>query len=132
MQKSKPSKGLRYFFISKLFVMSEQRKKVITAHNFVRKGYSPSEKKPFLTVPGQVLPIRTVLDRFRRGQSVQSFNPVYNPDLPPGFENMDKIERIEAARVQAANVERIRRALSDKKKRDNMPPEPPPPPSEQQ
>lgn len=101
-------------------------KKVITAHNFVRKGYSPEKPSPSLTVPGQVLSIRTVLDRFRRGQSVQSFSPVYNPDIPPGFENMDKIERIEAARVQRSSVERMRKALSAKQKRDSMPPAPVP------
>lgn len=107
-----------------------QRKKVVTAHNYVRSGYVFSDK-PSLTVPGQVLPIRTVLDRFRRGQSVQSFNPVYNPDLPPGYESMDKIERIEAARAQAQKVARMRKALSDKQKRDNEPtaPEPPSEPS---
>lgn len=97
----------------------ENRKKVITAHNYVRRGFE--FKKPSLTVPGQVLPIRTVLDRFRRGQSVQSFNPVYNPDLPPGYEAMDKIERIEAARAQARNVARMRRALSEKQKSKEEP-----------
>lgn len=105
--------------------MSE-RKKVITAHNFVLEPYRFSDK-PSLTVPGQVLPIRTVLDRFRRGQSVQSFNPVYNPDLPPGFENMDKIERIEAARQQQAKVASIRKALSEKERRAEMPVVPVPP-----
>jgi len=104
----------------------ENRKKVITAHNFVRKGYSSEKPSPTLTVPGQVLPIRTIMDRFRRGQSVQSFTPVYNPDLPPGFESMDKIERIEAARAQKASVERMRRALSEKQKRDSMPTAPVP------
>lgn len=103
-----------------------QRKKLVTAHNYVRSGYVFSDK-PSLTVPGQVLPIRTILDRFRRGQSVQSFTPIYNPDFPPGYEGMDKIERIEAARAQADNVARIRRALSDKKKREEQPPAPPPP-----
>lgn len=84
-------------------------KKVVTAHNYVRKGY-PSEK-PSLTIPGQVLPIRTVLDRFRRGQSVQSFAPVYNEEFPPGYEKLDQIERIEFAREQAKEVARQRRIL---------------------
>jgi len=102
-------------------------KKVITAHNYVPKGYTckPSSS---LTVPGQVLPIRSVLDRFRRGQSVQSFTPVYNSDMPPGYESMDKIERIEAARAQKATVERMRQALAAKQKRDSMPTAPVLPP----
>lgn len=110
----------------KLFIMSE-RKKVITAHNYVRKGYV--SHKPSLTVPGQVLPIRTVLDRFRRGQSVQSFNPVYNPDLPPGYESMDKIERIEAARAQSRTVARIRKALATQQAQQKESPAPEPPSS---
>jgi len=97
----------------------ENRKKVITAHNFRRTGFEFS--KSSLTVPGQVLPIRTVLDRFRRGQAIQSFNPVYNPEVPPGYEGLDKIERIEAAREQANKVARIRQALANKDKRVNEP-----------
>lgn len=93
-----------------------QRKKVITAHNFVKQGFAC--EKPSLTIPGQILPVRTVLDRFRRGQSVQSFTPVYNPDIPPGIEYLSKIERIEAAREQAATVARMRQALANQHKRD--------------
>lgn len=109
-------------------------KKLVTAHNFVPRGFSPREKKPSLTVPGQVLPLRTVLERFRRGQSVQSFNPVYNEDFPPGYESLDKIERIEMARSAAADVQRMRRALADKQKRSEQPetlPSPEPPAPEQ-
>lgn len=87
-------------------------KKVVTAHNYVRTAFSPT--KPGLTVPGQILPIRTILERFRRGQSVQSFAPVYNPDVPPGYENLDPIERIEAARAQANKVAAMRRSLAKK------------------
>lgn len=85
-------------------------KKVVTAHNYVRKGYT--FEKPSLTVPGQTLPVRTVLDRFRRGQSVQSFTPVYNPEFPAGYERLNKLDRIDLAREQAAEVQRQRSILA--------------------
>lgn len=108
----------------------ENRKKIVTAHNYVRKGFI--SHKPSCTVPGQVLPMRTVLDRFRRGQGIQSFSGVYNPDIPPGIENLNKIDRIEAARAQANKVAQIRKALADKNKRDQETPAPEPPPTVQQ
>lgn len=87
-----------------------QRKKIVTAHNFVPSGYEC--KKPGLTVPGQTLSLRSVLDRYRRGQSVQTFSPVYNPEMPVGYENLTKIEKIEMARQQPYHVARIRKALA--------------------
>lgn len=81
----------------------------VTAHNYKRKGFSSN--MPSITVPGQVVPVRRILERFRAGQSVQTFPAVYNPDLPPGYEKLDKIGKIEAAREQAEIVDSLRSRL---------------------
>lgn len=64
-----------------------------------------------VTVPGQVFSIREIRARYQRGQAVQSFAGVYNPDFPPGYETMSKIERIEALRAVSQNVRDQRNVL---------------------
>lgn len=93
-------------------------KKIVTAHNYERKGYSSN--MPSLTVPGQVLSLRSIRDRFQRGQSVETFSSkaVYNESFPPGYESMDKIERIEAVRANASRISAMRNELSAKAKRE--------------
>lgn len=82
-----------------------------TQHNYVRRPYKP--KGVSLTVPNQVHTVSQIAERFRRGQGVQAFPGVYNPELPPGLEKLDKIGRIEAAREAAANVAAIRQQLQN-------------------
>jgi len=53
---------------------------------------------PSKTVPGQTLPIRTLVDRYRKGQDVPFFSGTYNdnPDFD-GFERLDSVERAQLA-----------------------------------
>ena len=37
--------------------------------------------KPSKTVPGQDMPIRELVDRYVRGQNVETFKPVYSDDI---------------------------------------------------
>ena len=79
--------------------------------NYKTKGFTFNS--PSLTVPGQVLSIKTIAERFRRGQGIQSYTPSYNPDIPPGIENLNKLERIDALRYAAKNVQNIRENLQN-------------------
>jgi len=100
-----PKSRVCAFLTNHFYIMQKK----ITAHNYAHKGFEFTQ--PSVTVPGQVHSIKQILERFRRGQGVQSFPGVYNPEVPPGYETMDKIERIEAAREQAAKVSRMRADL---------------------
>lgn len=96
-------------FILNFFIMSQKK---FTAHNYTHRGFVT--KLPSVTIPGQVMSLTQILDRFRRGQSVQSFPPVYNPEFPPGYEELSKIEKIELAREQSSKVNQMRRSLLQK------------------
>lgn len=85
----------------------------VTHANFVFVPKKDEPRKP-MTIPGQVLPVRKILDRYRRGQSVTTFSSGYEPHLPAGVENLDKIERIELARKMQAEVPRQRQVLRDR------------------
>jgi len=88
-------------------------KKVRTAHSYVSPpGYIPKGKP--LTMPGMALTIRQVRDRFQRGQGVEVRNGVYNPEMPAGIEYMDRLDRIDAARAAAVEVQRQRAQLQQK------------------
>lgn len=55
-----------------------------------------------LTIPGQTLPLRTLLDRYVMGGNVEVFPPVYlgeeETDIPDDLERMDPFEKLEMAR----------------------------------
>lgn len=85
----------------------------VTHANFVFVPKKTEPRKP-MTIPGQVFSIRKVLDRYRRGQSVTTFSSGYEPHLPAGVENLDKIERIELARKMQSEVPRQRQVLRDR------------------
>jgi len=55
---------------------------------------------PSLTIPGQSLSLKTLLERYVKGGAVAVFPPVYSDDplIPDDLERMDEIERIEFAR----------------------------------
>lgn len=82
-----------------------------TQSNYKTKGFTFTQKS--LTIPGQVLSVKQIRDRYQRGQSVQSFAGVYNPDVPPGYEKMTKIERIEALRQVSSQVHTMRDTLQN-------------------
>lgn len=86
--------------------------KKITAHNYAHKGFCFTQ--PSMTVPNQVNSIGKVLERFQRGQGVQSFPGVYNPEFPPDFDKLDKIGKIEAAREMQKKASRMRSILQQR------------------
>lgn len=74
-------------------------------------NYDPNNVKgeinnsPSLTVPGMTLSLKQLLERFVRGESVTTFQPVYLGDDSdmPDLSRMDTIEKIEmAAEIKAA------------------------------
>lgn len=89
----------------------------VTAFSYKHSGYEPKDKLS-LTVPGQVLSLKQIQDRFRRGQSVnvKTYAPVYNPDFPPGDENLNVFDRMDKAREAAVEVARQKRVLEQQEK----------------
>lgn len=53
--------------------------------------------EPSVTVPGQTLPLKVLLERYVRGGDVQVFPGVYDDVLPDNIEKMDVFERLELA-----------------------------------
>lgn len=78
-------------------------------------NYVPSDgyahTTPSLTVPGQVLELRQIRERYTRGQSVVSYPGAYDSPLPPGYENLSKIEKLEFARANKDSIENIRSGI---------------------
>lgn len=71
---------------------------------------------PGLTVPGQVLDLRTIRDRYSRGQSVVSYPGEYDSPIPEGYENMTKIERIEFARETRRRLDDVQTLIQEKER----------------
>lgn len=94
------------------------KKKSVTSHNYQPVAFKPAGKSQ--TVPGQILTLRQVVDRFRRGQNVQTFSGSYDANLPPGWENMDRLEKIDYQREHKSSVSRMCTALIDKAKREEQ------------
>jgi len=81
-------------------------------------------ESPGLTVPGQALAVRDILERYVRGRDVETFAGVYTDSdlVPDGWERMDEIERIEYTRAMKADLE-----TKVKRVRDSKPTVPPGP-----
>lgn len=64
-------------------------------------------KEPSLTVPGQTLSLRDLLDRYVRGGEVATFNPVYTGEEEdyPDLERMSEMDRIDYANELKAYIE---------------------------
>lgn len=55
--------------------------------------------KPSETIPSQSLPLRTLIERYTRGQEVRTFTPTYDAAGEfPALERMDALEKAELAR----------------------------------
>jgi len=76
-----------------------------------------SNNSPSLTVPGQSQDIKTLIDRYVRGQNIATFNPIYDDDnnLPLGLENLSPIERIALAQDIKSNIEDFRNASKNRR-----------------
>ncbi|AXL14943.1 hypothetical protein [Microviridae sp.] len=77
------------------------------------------------TVPDQTMSLKTLVERFTRGQHVATLQPMYQfpdgnvqkEDLAfPDVEKLDKIERAELATDIATGIKQTQDALSNKKK----------------
>jgi len=86
-------------------------KKILSWHNYVDHhtfaddGYNyltigEVNTLPSCTIPDQALSIKEMLARYVRGQSVETFTPVYtdNEFIPDNLERMDVFERAELAK----------------------------------
>lgn len=71
---------------------------------------------PGLTVPGQVLDLRTIRDRYARGQSVVSYPGEYDSPMPTGWEKMDKMQRIDFARRTRETLTSIQDTVAEKER----------------
>lgn len=74
---------------------------IINQHTYKHKNHRTYETngKPSLTIPGQTLSLKVLLERFTRGQHVETFTPVYDDgQFPPEIERMDKLDKLDYAR----------------------------------
>lgn len=78
--------------------------KVINQANYLQqKNLTRKEvnNKPSLTVPDQSMPLKVMIERFVRGQSVEVFTPTYlgeDNDIPDTLERMDPMDRLDLSR----------------------------------
>jgi len=60
---------------------------------------------PSMTIPGQTLSLKQLLERYVRGETITTFSPTFSgdDDLPDGIEKLDPMDRIDMARnIKAA------------------------------
>lgn len=70
---------------------------------------------PSKTVPGQDMPIKELVDRYVRGQNVETFTPTYTDEIDPQYFKMDKQDAAMAARTLARTIEIERQRVQAKK-----------------
>jgi len=92
---------------------------VHTEFGFKRLANAIGERNglPSLTQPSQTLSLRTLIERYTRGQSVETFQPTYTDDtlIPDNYERLTEIERLEYAReMQSDLAEQVKRARPQK------------------
>lgn len=75
----------------------------------------PSSTLPSKTVPGQDMPIKELVDRYVRGQNVETFTPTYTDEIDPQYFKMDKQDAAMAARTLARTIELERQRVQAKK-----------------
>lgn len=81
---------------------------------------------PSLTIPNQTMSIRTLLNRFTRGQSIATLTPIYQYDIAeepdnlialdlPDLDKLDKIERLQLAEELNDQIAYTRQNMRDRK-----------------
>lgn len=90
--------------------------------------------KPSMTVPGQTLPLKTLLDRYIKGGNVEIFNGSYDDDgdIPEGIERMDPQDRLTLAREIGESLNTLQTKQAPKPQKPEPAPQPipnPPAPS---
>lgn len=76
---------------------------------------SEPSTRPSKTVPGQDMPIKELVDRYVRGQNVETFTPTYTDEIDPQYFKMDKQDAAMAARNLARTIEIERQRVQAKK-----------------
>jgi len=90
-----------------------------TQQNFdYKKHGEPKTELPSKTVPSQVLPLRTLVERYMRGQSVETFGGTYSEDESfADLDRLDATERLDYLREQVKPaIERGRQTLAKKER----------------
>lgn len=74
----------------------------------IRRGENYS--LPSLTVPDHVVSPRDLLARFKRGENISVFDPVFTDSeyIPDDIERMDRLDKIDLAREIAESVHAAR------------------------
>ncbi|AXL15344.1 hypothetical protein [Microviridae sp.] len=72
----------------------------ISFRNFKPNTCATKFTQPSLTVPGQTLSLRELLERYVMGGQIEQFKGVYDgdSDLPDNLEQMDTFEKLDLAR----------------------------------
>jgi len=78
--------------------------------------------KASLTVPGQTLSLKQILEKYVRGEHVEVFTPVFtDEDIPADLERMTEIDRLELARDIKEKIEVVQKASAKQQKAAEMP-----------
>lgn len=126
MKNIRSGKNLAVNLISSLNKKIVTSKRKIIDYGVSKKGtrypiYEPLGEvntEPSLTVPDMSLPLKTLITRYRR-DGTEFLEGVYtgdDPDLPDNFEHMDKMQRIDFARENAARIAQGRASLDKRNK----------------
>lgn len=104
---------------------------IINQHTYHKKNNRRYEQndKPSLTVPGQTLSLKELLNRFTRGQSVETFQPVYDDGYYPETDRLDKLEKLDLARSLKGAIQDIQKRPKPQKPDPAPIPEPAPAPN---
>lgn len=94
---------------------------VVNHHNAVKMGLmNPIAEVnfgPSLTVPGQTLSLKQLLQRYVRGDSIATFQPMFSDDLDvPDYEYMDELDRLDMAHQLKNVVNDTRETLTARQK----------------
>lgn len=76
--------------------------------------------QPSLTVPGQTLSLRELLERYVVSGTVETHRGVYDMELPENFEKMDVFEKLDMAA-------QLRQGIANAQAAADQPPPPAPP-----
>ncbi len=95
------------------------------------RNYDPNDHrgsindKPSLTVPNMAMSLKTLLERFTRGQSIPTNTPVYHEDEEgnvidlPDIGRLNKLDRIDLLKeTKAATIEHQKQMAIKKQKRE--------------
>lgn len=73
-----------------------------------QRQHGEVNRLPSLTVPDQTPSVREILNKYVNNGGVVPgvpwFEPVYNEHLPPGVENLDKLQKLDLASQIRANL----------------------------